>query len=128
MESEKRVTTGDGIRITKRDTRIVVSQGGVRIQHEDKPVKAESAHTGVVYLLIDCSGSMEGDKLNQARRGALTFAKDAQRKGYSTGLIQFDSSAEHLCDPQRELSILEGQLKGITIGGSTNMTGLAFSY
>ena len=122
MGPEKHITTGNGIRITKRDTRIAVSQGGVRIRHEDKPVKAESANTGFIYLLIDCSASMNGDKLNQAKRGAIKFAKDALRKGYLTGLIQFDSSAVHLCDPQRELAILEEQLRRITIGGSTNMT------
>ena len=82
----------------------------------------EQSLTGHAYLIVDCSGSMAGDKLNQAKSGALAFAKDAQRKGYSTGLIQFSTYAKHLCAPQREVSILERQIKGIIIGGSTNMT------
>jgi hypothetical protein len=49
---------------------------------------------GTVYLLVDCSGSMaEGDKMQQARRGAAGFAKQAQQKGYTIGVIRFGSSA-----------------------------------
>ena len=49
---------------------------------------------GFVYLAIDCSASMAGQKLLQAREGALDFAEDAQIKGYSVGLVQFESSAK----------------------------------
>ena len=38
ISSEREIRTGNGIRITRRDRRIDVSQGGVRIRHEDKPV------------------------------------------------------------------------------------------
>ena len=123
MDAEKHVVSGNGIRITHEDRRIAISQGGVRIRHEDKPVSAEAAVTGFVYLLVDCSSSMSGDKINQAKRGALSFAKDALAKGYQTGLIGFESSATHLCDPRPDISILERRLQEIDLGGSTNMTG-----
>lgn len=76
---------------------------------------------GNVYLLIDCSSSMEGDKLNQVKKGALRFAKDALAKGYLTGLIQFASSAIHLCEPQREISVIEDHLNSLIANGTTNM-------
>ena len=50
---------------------------------------------GTVYLLLDCSGSMGYDsKLEQAKSGAIGYAKDAQDKGFSVGIIQFPTQAE----------------------------------
>jgi Mg-chelatase subunit ChlD len=46
---------------------------------------------------------MSGNKLEQAKKGAKGFADDAQTKGYSVGLIQFDTNAQHLLEPQRHL-------------------------
>lgn len=77
---------------------------------------------GFVYLLLDCSGSMEGQKLKQAKSGALKFAGEAIAKGYRVGLIQFGSRAVLLCEPQRTLSILDSSLRDMGIIGSTNMT------
>ncbi len=111
-----------GVEITRRamDERIAISQRGVEIRYQGKPVSM-AIRTGYVYLVVDCSGSMEGDKLNQAKKGALRFAKDALVKGYLTGLIQFDSSAVHLCEPQREISVLDQYLKKMEAGDETHM-------
>ena len=76
----------------------------------------------VVYLLLDTSGSMEGQKLVQAKRGAINFADDARSKGYAVGLIQFSSTATHLCEPQHDISVLNQYLERIYADGSTNMT------
>lgn len=76
---------------------------------------------GVVYLVVDCSASMDGNKLEQAKSGGEGFAREAQRKGYAIGLIQFDSDAKHLLDPQRELTNFHTSIKKLAIGGSTNM-------
>jgi molecular chaperone DnaK len=113
-----------GIEITKRgtDSRIAISPHGVEIRSEGKPVSGTVAGGGYVYLVVDCSTSMEaGDKLIQAKKGAMNFANEARRNGYLTGLIKFDSSASHLCEPVREVSFLERQLKNIEADGSTNM-------
>lgn len=77
----------------------------------------------VVYLLLDCSGSMEGQKLAQAKRGAINFAEDACDKGYAVGLIKFSSTATHLCEPEHDISALNQYLERMDAGGSTNMTG-----
>ncbi|GJQ23929.1 MAG: VWA domain-containing protein [Planctomycetia bacterium] len=75
-----------------------------------------------VYLLVDCSGSMaEGNKLEQAKNGAIGFAKEALKKDYSVGLIQFASSAEHLLELQNELTRLTTKVESMSSGGSTNL-------
>ena len=77
---------------------------------------------GTVYLIIDCSGSMaDGDKMDQAKRGAICFADQAQNKGYSVGLIQFASCAEHVLEPQTKLRNFNTNIEKLTINGSTNM-------
>jgi molecular chaperone DnaK len=64
---------------------------------------------------------MNGDKIKQAKRGALDFAKDALVKGYLTGLIQFDSSSKLLCEPYKDLGQLERAINKISIGDTTHM-------
>lgn len=86
-----------------------------------KKVTTSPDSAQAVYLLLDCSGSMKGDKLNQAKQGALNFAKEAKSKGYLTGLISFSSSAEHLCEPQPKAKELESYLEPMAAGGNTNM-------
>ena len=87
--------------------RIVQSGNEVRIRHTGQAISVSLKETGSVYLAVDCSGSMEGDKLRQAKRGAMDFAKGALKKGYATGLIRFDTMAVHLCEPQRNITVLE---------------------
>ena len=65
----------------------------------------------------------DGQKLSQAKRGALKFAKDAIAEGYRVGLIKFGSDAIHLCDPKRVLAPLENLLNAMQADGSTNMAG-----
>lgn len=118
---KKDIILDKGIEITREDKRITISQGGVMIRHEGKPVKNKMI--GSVYLLIDCSISMKvGEKLNQAENGAIKFAREARAKGYLIGLIQFHIFATHLCEPQREISVLHQHLRSMHGSGSTNMT------
>lgn len=76
---------------------------------------------GIIYLTIDTSGSMSGS-LNEAKLGAIAFAKQAQQGGHAVGLISFDSSARHVSTPQRVITPLESAVKSLEIGGSTNLT------
>ena len=103
-----------------KDTHIVISKKSVEISHKGEPVSG-TAITGYVYLLVDRSASMEGNKLHQAKRGALSFAKDALCKGYFTGLIQFDSSTKLVCEPYKDISVLENALMKLEVGDTTHM-------
>lgn len=80
-----------------------------------------SVGVGIVYLVIDCSGSMNGNKLQDAINGGKGFADEAQTKGYTLGLIQFDSAAKHILEPQKEITVFYSSIEKLTTGGSTNM-------
>lgn len=103
-----------------KDTRLSVTKGNIEIRHEGRPISG-AAMTGYVYLLVDRSASMEGDKLKQAKKGALNFAREALSKGYFTGLIQFDSASKLLCEPYRDISIIEKAVAKMDIGDTTHM-------
>ncbi len=75
---------------------------------------------GTVYVLLDCSGSMGEDRLDQIKSGVAGFAKEAT-KTYRVGLVRFDTHATLLCEPTIEVSRLEGEAKTIVASGATNM-------
>ena len=102
------------------EIQVSISKGNIEIRHEGKPITG-SAMTGYVYLLVDRSASMAGDKLRQAKKGALNFAKEALNKGYYTGLIQFDSSARLLCEPYKDLATIEKAISKMDTGDTTHM-------
>jgi len=77
---------------------------------------------GTVYLLIDCSESMAGEKLNQARSGAGDFILRALAKGYGAGLISFDDHALVLVPRSLNYHDFEGPLASLDAGGTTNLT------
>jgi Mg-chelatase subunit ChlD len=117
----KNIEVNNGIKIIKSNKRAVISQGGIMIQREGRPIQGELAKVGFVYLVVDCSVSMDGEKLNQAKKGAFNFAKDALAKEYYTGLVRFESVAAHLCEPMRDIETLHRYLQKMEVGGSTNM-------
>lgn len=80
------------------------------------------SNSAFVFLVIDCSSSMEGNKLVYAKKGAIEFAKTALVKGYSVGLIRFAEQAELMCEPGYGISTLSNNLERLIASGSTNMT------
>jgi Mg-chelatase subunit ChlD len=76
---------------------------------------------GMVYLVVDCSGSMAGYKISQVKKGILEFAQDAMKKDYTVGLIKFNTSATHLCQPKCDIGDLSACLDNMDANGSTNM-------
>jgi len=99
---------------------VSVSKGNIEIRREGNPVSG-TVVTGHVYLLVDKSASMTGDKISQAKKGALNFAKEALNKGYYTGLIQFDSSSKLLCEPFKDISSIEKAIAKMETGDNTHM-------
>lgn len=74
-----------------------------------------------VYLVIDCSGSMTGKKIAQAKKGSLDFAETAFSDGYAVGLISFSDTASHLCSPMNNIKELTIGVNSIQIQGGTNV-------
>jgi Mg-chelatase subunit ChlD len=74
-----------------------------------------------VYLVVDCSNSMTGDKIAQAKKGALDFAGQALAKKYAVGMISFANGATHICEPGEELSQVQANLHRLEADGSTDM-------
>jgi Mg-chelatase subunit ChlD len=116
MSGDKQLRKPD----TSKLSEITNASQGIEIVRTGKPIVG-SPKTGYVYLLVDSSISMRGNKISQAKSGALNFAKNALGKGYVTGLIQFDSSPTLLCEPDTNLSVLDRALMRITIGDLTHM-------
>jgi Mg-chelatase subunit ChlD len=72
----------------------------------------------MVYLLMDCSSSMDGDPLWQAKEGALRFADDARGRGYRVGLIRFADNANALHNPDTGFT---NAIQSLTAFGTTNL-------
>ena len=87
-----------------------------------KELAKQEALTGYIYLLVDSSASMrKGNKLKQAQKGAIQFAKNAFKQGYYTGMIQFATSPTVVCEPGKDLKMLEKAISTISAGKSTHM-------
>ncbi len=98
------------------------SEGNLVLKDLDgRVVDIQQPCSAFAYLVIDCSGSMSGNKLDQAKKGTIEFAEDAMKKGYSIGLIKFDSSATLLCESQGEIKNLHHYIAELVAGGTTNM-------
>ncbi len=116
-------TEANDVAITRvsQDRRVASTGGGITIRREGKPVERTVLRGRSVYLVIDCSSSMAGEKIAQAKEGALSFAQEALTRRYAIGLISFSSVATHICEPRKEVSQVQRHLPGLEPGGSTNM-------
>ena len=83
--------------------------------------KEPSFKKAEVFLLVDCSGSMAGEKIEQVKQGVLDFSRAALKKGYRVGLVRFGSSADLLCKPTKDFYLLSGKIKDFIANGSTNL-------
>jgi Mg-chelatase subunit ChlD len=72
-------------------------------------------------LLLDISGSMEGENLCQAKKGAMDFAADTSKSGFEVGLISFASEVKIISDPVKKIDSLQEQLMSLSASGSTKM-------
>jgi Mg-chelatase subunit ChlD len=82
-----------------------------------KPINAYRT----AFLLIDCSGSMDGAKLSQAKHGAIGFAEQAWGKDYAVGLVRFSSTASIVLEAMKENEGFRAAVSKLQSGGSTDM-------
>ncbi len=117
----KEIIPGQSIHIAKQGKGVTLSKSGVKIEHKGQGIKPGFVQ-GVVYMLVDCSYSMDGIKLSQAKKGALGFAREAQSKGYNVALIKFSDDAILLLDPSPDISELSAAIDRLITDGTTNMS------
>ena len=111
--SKKLITLGDDGELALKSANGTLSK---------LPEKYVQMGRSLAYLVIDCSGSMTGKKILQAKRGSLDFTATAFREEYSVGLISFSDSATHLCSPTDNTKELALAVDHIKIQGGTDMT------
>jgi len=90
-------------------------------QQSGKPLVVREKPSRLVYLALDISESMSGEKLTQAKAGALGFAKDASAKDYGVGLISFNDDATLLVEARTGASLAPSNLESLNAAGRTNM-------
>ncbi len=118
------MTEKKGIELTRTDepTEVSVNIGSTKFKPGGQPASVRlKQQEAYVYLVIDTSASMRAGKLEQAKRGATSFAKDAFNKEYLVGLIAFSSNTKHICPPTNDIKVLEPHIMSMSTGGSTNM-------
>jgi Mg-chelatase subunit ChlD len=76
-------------------------------------------------LLIDTSGSMTGNKIGQAKQGAIDFARSANARGFATGLAVFGDRAAMFCDPTFDSKIFQPKIAKVNVGIVGSSTNLA---
>src|SRR5215468_2487608 len=112
----------------EKNTQIIAldSDGNLVLESEDGEIQALPSmdvqpSNALVYLLIDCSGSMYGAKLLKAKKGSMDFAYQAFTKGYRVGRISFASNALHICNPINDPHQLAHAVDRLTADGGTDM-------
>lgn len=78
-----------------------------------------------VLLLIDTSGSMAGAKIEEARNGAIDFARSAIARSYATALAVFADRAAMVCDPTADADHFAKKIGRVAVGLVGGTTDLA---
>lgn len=107
----------------KREILSLGSDGTLVLKSGDESRPFSVANPGTAYLLIDCSGSMAGErKLSDALDGALDFACDAINKCYRVGLATFATDVVNRVSPTSDLQMIRAGVTDLVPSGRTNMT------
>jgi Mg-chelatase subunit ChlD len=86
-------------------------------------INSMSTNSDIVYILIDNSGSMYGEKIQFAKEGAINYAQSAIEKGYAVGVITFESRVEHIISPTKVIDDrFKNKVREITDKGGTHLT------
>ena len=74
-----------------------------------------------IVLLLDTSGSMEGEPMEQTKIAATKFVNEVLDDSSRVALVTFDSSSEIVNDFSIRNSMVETNIKNLMAGGGTNM-------
>ncbi len=114
-------SNGDEAKRPQEPSFLQTTGGGLDLPATGAPLRSRIARDNFVYLVIDCSSSMQGSNIEWAKEGAIEFAQDAHTRGYQSGLIGFADFAVHICEPQDDHTRLRNFVGNLEVGGLTNM-------
>lgn len=83
--------------------------------------RLQASLSGVVILALDVSGSMAGDRIEQAQKGCRTFIDEAVADGYSVGVILWHHAVNASSDPGRSPRPAIELIKGAQVGGGNDI-------
>jgi len=92
------------------------------LESSSGPITRAKKRICETWLLIDTSGSMGSEGINQARSGAVGFAEQATTSGYNVGVISFADNADARCEPTHSVGQIRNALRPCTSSGGTDMT------
>jgi len=74
-----------------------------------------------IALVLDVSGSMDGDPIQQTRTAASNFVQTILNEDASIGVVSYDNSAQRLSDFSRQRDSLTQIIENLYAGGGTNI-------
>lgn len=75
----------------------------------------------MICLLLDCSGSMDGEKLQEMKRSAVDFVRGRDLTRDKVAVVGFGSSVNVASGLTDDVSAIVSAIDGLGDGGSTNM-------
>lgn len=82
----------------------------------------ETASLSNLCVVVDRSGSMDGQPMEDLKRALTDFVRDAPAETALMSLVAFDTAAETLTELTRDQAQLLNQVGGLTAGGGTDIT------
>jgi Mg-chelatase subunit ChlD len=77
--------------------------------------------SGLVWVLLDTSGSMDGAPLVQSKHGLEAFSKEAIEMGYMVGIITFNNLARVVVHETNDLEVISHSLRSLEAFGGTEI-------
>jgi Ca-activated chloride channel homolog len=74
-----------------------------------------------ICLLIDCSGSMHGDKINEVKEAAIHFLRGQDLTRNAVAVVGFNSFPWVAAPLTNQAGFLEGAVRALQAGGNTRM-------
>lgn len=74
-----------------------------------------------VVLVLDTSGSMEGDTIEETKKAAKKFVSTVLQEDASIGIVNYASESYKVADFNKSQSYLDNAIDGLSCGGGTNI-------
>ena len=113
--------TGDDVPDVLDASAFTVSENGQRVGLDEvKPLfESEITVEIIVGLVLDLSGSTEGEPLTAAKEAATNFVNNVTADGIEVFLVTFSDQAQLVVPPTEDAAQLNGAIAGLEAGGET---------